>query len=479
MSHIDRRAFLTLGVSAAAAALAARPASGAQSLTVQQVIDRIQKTLGVQWRAETVDTFKAGNPATTVRGIATTVMATLSVLERAAASNRNLIITHEPTFYGHTDATTEIEADPLYQHKAAVIKKHDMVVWRFHDHWHMRRPEPMTEGFLRAVEWDKYPFVNRVCTIPEATLEDVARHVQRKMSIRAPRVIGERTTKIAKVIFMPGYGQPQGMMQALRDADLVICGEQREWEGLFYAHDAVSSKRPKGVIVLGHAISEEPGMKLCADWLKTFIPEVPVELIPAGEPFWSPQSAPAFVRLFDGTLDGWVIENTQANNITVANGLLRVEGPQGWLRSANQYGNFTLRVECRFLTDDADSGIFLRAPGPASNIFMRGWPANAYQVQARDMSRNKTTNPFWVGNLYRHRVAPGETQFDGEAAMKAVKPTGEWQLFEIDADDDKIAVRLNGVPITRASNIVNPRGHIGIQAETGALEYRTIEISER
>ena len=65
----------------------------------------IQTKLGVPWWSETVDTFKAGNPDTAVRGIATTVMATMSVLERAAAAGRNFIISHEPTFYGHTDAT--------------------------------------------------------------------------------------------------------------------------------------------------------------------------------------------------------------------------------------------------------------------------------------------------------------------------------------------------------------------------------------
>jgi len=42
--------------------------------------------------------------------------------------------------------------------------------------------------------------------------------------------------------------------------------------------------------VLGHVISEENGMNECARWLKTFISEVPVEFIPAGEPFWSPQT---------------------------------------------------------------------------------------------------------------------------------------------------------------------------------------------
>ena len=185
-----------------------------------------------------------------------------------------------------------------------------------------------------------------------------------------------------------------------------------------------------------------------------------------------------FVPLFDGTLNGWVIENTTANNFTVRDRILRVEGPQGWLRSEQQYGDFALLVEVRFLTDDADSGIFFRAPGPASNIFMRGWPANAYQVQVRDISRNKTTNPIWIGNLYRHRVAPGETAFDSEAALKAAKPTGEWQLIEIDVTGDRLTVTLNGTPVTRAGNIVNARGHIGVQGETGALEYRTIAIRE-
>ena len=192
-----------------------------------------------------------------------------------------------------------------------------------------------------------------------------------------------------------------------------------------------------------------------------------------------PASAPAgFVPLFDGTLDGWVVENTTANNFTVKDRILRVEGPQGWLRSQRQYGDFALRVEVRFLTDDADSGIFFRAPGPASDVFMRGWPANAYQVQIRDITRNKTTNPIWFGNLYRHRVAPGETTFDSDAALGAAKPTGEWQVIEMDVVADKLTVRLNGAVVTRAANIVNPRGHIGVQGETGALEYRMIAIRE-
>jgi len=194
----------------------------------------------------------------------------------------------------------------------------------------------------------------------------------------------------------------------------------------------------------------------------------------------SVQSPPGFVALFNGqNLDGWVVENSTANNFRVVDGVLRVEGPEGWLRSERQYGDFSLHVEVRFLTSDADSGVFLRAPGPASNIFIRGWPANAYQVQVRDMSVNRTTNPFWAGNLYRHRVPQGPTTYLPDAAIAAVRPTGEWQTFEIDVTADRVRVRLNGAHVLEAEGIVNPSGFIGIQGETGALEYRRIDIRER
>jgi hypothetical protein len=43
------------------------------------------KNVGVPWRTDTVDTFKAGDPDTPVTGIAVTMMARLDVIERAAA----------------------------------------------------------------------------------------------------------------------------------------------------------------------------------------------------------------------------------------------------------------------------------------------------------------------------------------------------------------------------------------------------------
>src|SRR5262245_26999481 len=98
-------------------------------LTARQVIERIQKNVGVPWRSHTVDTFKAGDPNTPVTGIATTMMATFDVLQRAAASGKNLVITHEPTFYGHLDQIGELqkEHDAVLAAKLAFIEKHHLV----------------------------------------------------------------------------------------------------------------------------------------------------------------------------------------------------------------------------------------------------------------------------------------------------------------------------------------------------------------
>ena len=67
-----------------------------------------------------------------------------------------------------------------------------------------------------------------------------------------------------------------------------MAGEAREWEVVEYADDTIASGRKKGLILLGHIVSEQAGMKHCASWLKGFVSEVPVEFIAAREPFWRP-----------------------------------------------------------------------------------------------------------------------------------------------------------------------------------------------
>ena len=181
----------------------------------------------------------------------------------------------------------------------------------------------------------------------------------------------------------------------------------------------------------------------------------------------------SFVSLFDGTLKGWVVENTTAGNFTIKDGAIHVEAPSGWLRSERQFTDFVLRLQFRFLTADADSGIFFRAP--MGTQFMRGWPNNAYQVQVRNPATQSRLPP--VGGLFRHGMPAGDITFDPAAVEKLSRGIGEWQDLEITVSKDTLTVRFNGSQVTRASNIVGQAGYIGIQAETGVVEFRAIEIS--
>jgi putative NIF3 family GTP cyclohydrolase 1 type 2 len=286
----NRRQFAAL----ASAGLAAGRLFGQSSLTAQQVVDRIQAELakvGVKWREQTVDTFKGGDPSTPVKGIATTVMSTLDVLQRAAAAGKNMIITHEPTYYNGSDDTSEMLQDELYLRKVKFIKDHGSVVWRFHDHWHAKKPDGMPVGIAKLLGWSRYqvPDRERQYVIPEAPLSDVAKHIKERMGIKTMRVVGDPATKISRVAISPGYSNLQASLRTFPNNDLFIIGEAREWEGVEYAFDATTAGMAKGLIVLGHTISEDPGMDEAATWLRTIVPEVPVEFIPAGEPFWTPE----------------------------------------------------------------------------------------------------------------------------------------------------------------------------------------------
>lgn len=273
-----------------------RAAAQTPPLTARQVVERIQAELGTQFASGTVDTFKAGDPATAVRGIATTVMATFDVLKRAAAANCNLVVTHEPTFYNHQDSLTEFANDKVARAKLAFIKEHSMVVWRFHDYWHRRLPDGIQTGMAEILGWTKYatPGGRNHYTLPAASLASVAGDIQKRLSIRTLRVVGDPNLQVSRFALGPGFSNLQGAVRALArpDVDVLVVGEPREWEGVEYAQDSIAAGNKKALIILGHAISEENGMNECARWLRTFLPNVNVRFVPAGEPFWTPGSLP-------------------------------------------------------------------------------------------------------------------------------------------------------------------------------------------
>ena len=261
--------------------------------TAREVEAAIQAHIGVPWKTPTVDMFKAGNPDTPVTGIAVTMMATLDVLQRAAANGQNLIITHEPTFFNHFDDKPEgmDASDPVWKEKREFIEKHGLVIWRLHDHWHMRKPDGVQAGMTHALGWEKFQNLDNqnLYTLPETTLRALAADVAKKLDTPVLRVVGDPDMRVTKIALNPGYtGFARETHELEMDnVEVLLVGETREWETVEYAADAVSEGKRKALIIIGHVPSEQAGMEECARWLRTFVKGVPIEFVPTKQPFWT------------------------------------------------------------------------------------------------------------------------------------------------------------------------------------------------
>ena len=264
-------------------------------MTAGEIVDRIKKNLGVSWRDTTYrDTFKFGGADTEVTGIATTAFCSYEVVQKASKAGCNMIIPHEVTYWNDRDDVTIVSGDPLYKTKVDFMRTHNIVVFRMHDHMHAQRPDFTYVGSAREVGLDpKYETAanSHRFVIPSTTLGALAATVRKNTGARALRVVGDPAAKISRIQLGVGYATP-----ALNNAevDVVISGEQQETDGTFdspaYVLDAVSLGIAKGWIMLGHTISEESGMLEMAQWIKGFVPEVPVQLVKTGEPFWAPRA---------------------------------------------------------------------------------------------------------------------------------------------------------------------------------------------
>ena len=264
------------------------------TLTAGEVVARIKKNVGIPWRDTTYrDTFKFGGPDTVVKGIATTMFCSYDAIRRAAEAGCNMLIPHEDTYWNDPDKLDIVSADPSYKLKVDFMKAHDIVIFRMHDHMHAQKPDFIYVGAARALGLEsKYETApqSHHFTIPETTLGELAASFQKRLSDKALRVVGDPKAKVSRVQLGVGYATPSINSP---DVDVVVSGEQQETDGFLdspsYVLDATTLGIPKGWIMLGHNVSEEQGMLEMAQWIKTYTPEVPVQLVRTNEPYWVPK----------------------------------------------------------------------------------------------------------------------------------------------------------------------------------------------
>ena len=283
-----RRLLQSAGVAAAAASgILAQPA-----ITAAQVVERIKRKLadeGLAWGPSAFDGFHLGDPNTAVLGIATTFQPTLSVLQRAAAAGRNFVVCHESTYWDGFDPVESLKNDSVCQAKIRFGEQHQMAVWRIHDHWHRRKPDPIFTALARKLDWSAYYDADskpRRYTIPEMTLEDVARHVQRRLGTQNVVVVGDRSLRVTTIGDCAHI--LSSVLPALRTCDAALVGETPQHDTFEYVRDAISLGLRKGLVMISHEGLEEWGMEACAEWLAPLVPGLPVQWIPTGDPFQVP-----------------------------------------------------------------------------------------------------------------------------------------------------------------------------------------------
>uniref|UniRef100_UPI0032176A35 Nif3-like dinuclear metal center hexameric protein n=1 Tax=uncultured Draconibacterium sp. TaxID=1573823 RepID=UPI0032176A35 len=251
--------------------------------TPEEIVALIKQNITCEWSDKTVDTFKAGDPKSEIKGIAVCMFADMITLQKAVEAGCNFIITHEPIFYSHLDQTESLTKDPVYLEKKKFIDDNQLVVFRFHDHIHSTTPDGIYEGMLNKLGWKKY-MVNESYfhfEMPETRLSDFAATLKTTLGLKTVRVIGKQNMKFTKVglaVGAPGGAQHIKMLGG-SDVEVMVAGEAPEWETYSYVNDAVTQGKNKAVIFLGHVKSEEAGMEYCAEWLREFIKDTPIHYI--------------------------------------------------------------------------------------------------------------------------------------------------------------------------------------------------------
>lgn len=164
-----------------------------------------------------------------------------------------------------------------------------------------------------------------------------------------------------------------------------------------------------------------------------------------------------FAPLFNGKdFEGWKFTGGEKSplNWKVAGGLIQLSGGgKPHLATAREYGDFELRLEWRSVADKYNSGLYLRS-GP--------------NLGSNQLNLAKGSEGGLVGG-----------KIEGAKAVPTLqKPAGQWNEWRVRAHGEKVTFWCNGQLAWEGTGFKAVRGHIGLQAEGAAMEFRNLRLQE-
>src|ERR1700759_1287901 len=170
-----------------------------------------------------------------------------------------------------------------------------------------------------------------------------------------------------------------------------------------------------------------------------------------------------WVTLFDGkNLDQWQGDGTANFQIVAGGSVMAVDkkdpkATASYLVSKESYKDFELRAEF-WVSNDANSGIFIRCTDPAKIGSKTGYEVNIFDTRP-DPS-------YGTGAIV-----------DTAKAAKVLKAGGKWNTYDILVKGSKFTLTLNGVKtVDNADDTKFPEGRIALQFGQGVVMFRKVQI---
>ena len=253
-------------------------------MQIQELIDELIAPAGGRLE-KTVDTVKAGDSSRETRHVGSCFMATAEVIRKARQLGVDFLITHEPTYYNHTDE--DRPGHPVVTAKRQLVEESGLTIWRYHDYIHRCQPDGIVEGVLEALGWPGHPQGGAWVLDEPRTARQMAQDIKQRLGAGAVRATGDLDTPFSLVgmaVGDPGFNarvMDEIMMQGI--SGVFFFGEVSEWGVLEQVRDAAALGIPMAALTCGHLISEEMGMRLLAQRIAKRHPELTVDFIPTGE----------------------------------------------------------------------------------------------------------------------------------------------------------------------------------------------------
>ena len=181
------------------------------------------------------------------------------------------------------------------------------------------------------------------------------------------------------------------------------------------------------------------------------------------------------IQLFNGKdLNNWVFhlkdESVDPRKVfTVRDGVIHITGdPFGYMRTKEMYSDYKLHVEWRWPVEATNSGVFVHGQTPDA-IWLKciecqlkaGSAGDFVCMNGADMNERTDKSKLSVAKM----------------AESSEKPVGEWNSMEVICKANTIEVFVNGVMQNKGTSVNVNIGHICLQSEGKAIEFRNVFIT--